>query len=39
MTDPAMTAHDKTLTHGRVGLGSFDDSGQFDDLQVWGDKS
>ena len=36
MARPAMTAHDKTFTHGRVGLGSFDDTGQFDDLQVWG---
>jgi hypothetical protein len=36
MTAPAMTAHDTTFTHGRIGLGSFDDTGQFDDLQVWG---
>jgi hypothetical protein len=36
MAKPAMTAHDKTFTHGRIGLGSFDDTGQFDDLQVWG---
>jgi hypothetical protein len=39
MTAPVMTAHDKTLTHGRIGLGSFDDTGQFDDLQVWGDRA
>jgi hypothetical protein len=37
MTTPAMTAHDKTFIHGRIGLGSFDDTGQFDDLQVWGE--
>jgi hypothetical protein len=36
MTRPAMTAHDKTFTHGRVGVGSFDDTGQFDAIQVWG---
>jgi hypothetical protein len=36
MTTPAMTAHDKTFTHGRIGIGSFDDTGRFDDLQVWG---
>lgn len=37
MATPAMTAHDKTFTRGRIGLGSFDDTGQFDDLQVWGE--
>ena len=36
MVSPAMTAHDKTFAHGRIGLGSFDDTGQFDVLQVWG---
>jgi hypothetical protein len=36
MTKPAMTAHDKSFTHGRLGVGSFDDTGQFDMLQVWG---
>lgn len=34
MTTPVMTAHDKTFTHGRIGLGSFDDTGMFDDLVV-----
>jgi hypothetical protein len=38
MDKPAMTAHDKTFTHGRLGVGSFDDTGQFDDLQVWGER-
>jgi len=37
MNTPALTAHDKTFTHGRIGLGSFDDTGEFDDLQVWGE--
>jgi len=36
LTQPALTAHDTTFTHGRIGVGSFDDTGQFDDLQVWG---
>jgi hypothetical protein len=36
MNAPVLTAHDRTFTHGRIGLGSFDDTGQFDDLQVWG---
>jgi hypothetical protein len=36
MTAPVMTAHDTTFTHGRIGLGSFDDTGAFDNLQVWG---
>lgn len=37
MTTPAMTAHDKTFKHGSIGIGSFDDTGQFDSIQVWGD--
>ncbi|MEM9701581.1 MAG: hypothetical protein AAF907_03965, partial [Planctomycetota bacterium] len=36
METPAMTAVDKTFTHGRVGIGSFDDSGAFDNLAVYG---
>jgi hypothetical protein len=36
MGAPAMTAHDRTFAHGRVGVGSFDDSGLFDLIQVWG---
>ena len=39
MTRPAMTAHDATFAHGRIGLGSFDDTGEFDDLQVWGERA
>lgn len=34
MTKPVMTAHDKTFARGRIGLGSFDDTGMFDDLEV-----
>jgi len=36
MTTPAMTAHDKTFTHGRLGLGSFDDTGMFDEVRIRG---
>lgn len=34
MEKPAMTATDKNFTKGRVGIGSFDDVGQFDDVRV-----
>lgn len=36
MQTPAMTARDKTFTWGRVGLGSFDDHGNFDDFELRG---
>jgi hypothetical protein len=36
MDTPVMTAHDKTFLHGRVGVGTFDDTGMFDAFQVWG---
>lgn len=35
MTKPAMTATDKNFTSGRVGIGSFDDAGNFDNLKVY----
>ena len=38
MKTPIMTAQDKTFAWGRVGLGSFDDSGNWDDVRVWGKK-
>jgi len=31
-----MTAIDDTFKGGRVGVGSFDDTGQFDDIRLWG---
>ncbi len=34
MTKPVMTATDKTFGAGRVGVGSFDDVGQFDEFRV-----
>ncbi|MGE0607764.1 MAG: hypothetical protein AB7O62_11790 [Pirellulales bacterium] len=33
---PAMTATDKAFTHGRIGLGTFDDTAEFDDLELRG---
>lgn len=38
MKAPIMTAQDKTFTWGRVGIGSFDDSGNWSDIRVWGRK-
>jgi hypothetical protein len=39
MKTPIMTATDKTFTWGRVGLGSFDDSGNWADVQLYGVKA
>jgi hypothetical protein len=36
MKTPVMTAQDKTFTWGQVGIGSFDDSGYWDDVKVYG---
>jgi hypothetical protein len=36
MNVPVMTAADKTFTWGQVGIGSFDDTGNFDDVLVYG---
>src|SRR5262245_14406461 len=36
MKTPIMAATDKTFVWGRVGLGSFDDSGNWDDVRVYG---
>ena len=38
MTEPILTARDRTLGHGLVGIGSFDDTGAFDDLKLFGTK-
>lgn len=38
METPVMTAQDKTFTHGRVGIGSFDDPGNFDTIRLYGTK-
>jgi hypothetical protein len=38
MTKPVLTARDRTLGHGLVGVGSFDDTGCFDGLSLRGVK-
>lgn len=38
MKTPMMTAADKTFAWGQVGIGSFDDSGNWDDVKVFGAK-
>jgi hypothetical protein len=38
MTKPVMKAVDKTFTWGQVGIGSFDDTGNYDDVAVYGRK-
>lgn len=37
MAKPVLTAEDRTLTHGWIGIGSFDDLGQFRNLEIRGD--
>jgi hypothetical protein len=34
MKTPVLTARDRTLGRGLVGVGSFDDTGAFDDLRL-----
>jgi hypothetical protein len=36
MDRPVMIARDKSFTHGRIGIGSFDDTGQWDDVKLFG---
>ncbi|MBI1312206.1 hypothetical protein GC176_13025 [bacterium] len=38
MKTPVMTATDKTFQWGRVGIGSFDDTGRFDNIALFGQK-
>lgn len=38
MTEPIMEANDTHFTDGRIGIGSFDDSGQFDNIKIWAPK-
>ena len=38
MDTPVMTAEDKTFAWGQIGFGSFDDTGQWDDVKVHGTK-
>jgi hypothetical protein len=39
MQTPVMTATDKTFTWGEVGIGSFDDTGRFDNLKLRGHRA
>lgn len=36
MTKPVMTANDTQFTWGRIGVGTFDDTGNFDNIRLWG---
>jgi len=36
MQKPVMTASDKTFTHGRIGVGTFDDTADWDDITLRG---
>jgi hypothetical protein len=38
MDKPVMVAHDKTFTWGRVGIGTFDDTADFAEVKLWGNK-
>lgn len=38
METPIMTTEDSTFGVGRIGVGSFDDSGQFRNIRIWGNK-
>ena len=38
MEKPVMWTVDHTFGHGRVGIGSFDDRGDFDIVRLWGKK-
>jgi hypothetical protein len=38
LNEPILTAVDRTLSHGLVGVGSFDDTGFFDDLKLRGER-
>jgi hypothetical protein len=39
MDEPVMTAQDTTFRSGRIGLGAFDDLGNFDDIELRGRKA
>lgn len=36
MTTPIMEATDTHFDYGRIGFGSFDDTGRFDNIRIWG---
>ena len=39
MEKPIETAHDKTFTWGRIGMGTFDDTADFAEVKLWGKKA
>lgn len=39
MEKPVLTATDRTLGHGQIGLGSFDDLGEFRNLEIRGERN
>ena len=39
MKTPVLTAEDKTFAWGQVGVGTFDDTADFDDVKLWGKKA
>ncbi|MEL6842586.1 MAG: hypothetical protein AAFP02_05175 [Bacteroidota bacterium] len=39
MTTPIMEANDQHFDIGRIGFGSFDDTGRFDNIRIWAPKS
>ena len=36
---PLMVAHDKTFPWGQVGIGTFDDTADFDEVKLWGKRA
>ncbi|MFO0959657.1 MAG: hypothetical protein U0800_19850 [Isosphaeraceae bacterium] len=38
MTRPIISARDATFSHGRIGIGTFDDTARFDGIRAWGSK-
>ncbi len=38
MEKPIMVAHDKTFKWGRIGIGTFDDTADFAEVKLWGNK-
>ncbi|MEP1487356.1 MAG: hypothetical protein ABJK28_02895 [Algibacter sp.] len=39
MTTPIMEANDTHFIEGQLGIGSFDDTGKFDNIKIWSNKS
>jgi hypothetical protein len=39
MDKPLMTAHDKTFSWGSIGMGTFDDTADFAEVKLWGNRA